>query len=282
MLVTPPRSKGIPGPPTWAPPRCPQTRSCRAPSRAAAAASPCLHDRAVAKHTSMRTCRTLAAQQARGTAGCESLPVSHHSGLGSTATPLTRVARQAVKVGAVERGKGLKVLQRARLLKGRGVERQRHRRAEQPRAAAGRLLGVLGVGGCRGVRGPSQALLLDGDRGGSDATGQQRRAALLACALLTFALRRRPRAPPSPESVPRKNLLLPLVAAPATACRCSSRFRMGRQKAWGRRPPTKSALRLSSMCCGVTVAATVGGAAATNSAASRVVMCSMTTRSSGT
>lgn len=85
-----------------------------------------------------------------------------------------------------------------------------------------------------------------------------------------------------PESVPRKNLRLPLVAAAATARRCSSRFRMGRQKAWGRRPPTNSALRLSRMCCGVMEAATLGGAAATNSAASAVVMCSMTTLSSGT
>lgn len=45
---------------------------------------------------------------------------------------------------------------------------------------------------------------------------------------------------------------------------------------------TKSALRLSSICCGVTVAATLAGAPRTNSAASAVVMCSSTTRSVGT
>ena len=44
----------------------------------------------------------------------------------------------------------------------------------------------------------------------------------------------------------------------------------------------KSAFLLSSMCCGVMVAATLAGALATNSAASAVVMCSITTFSSGT
>lgn len=38
-------------------------------------------------------------------------------------------------------------------------------------------------------------------------------------------------------SVPRKKRGLPPVAAAAIACRCSSRFRMGRQKACGRSPP---------------------------------------------
>ena len=37
--------------------------------------------------------------------------------------------------------------------------------------------------------------------------------------------------------MPRKNLRLPLVAASSTARRCFSRFRMGRQKEWGCRPP---------------------------------------------
>ncbi len=38
-------------------------------------------------------------------------------------------------------------------------------------------------------------------------------------------------------SVPRKKRGWPLVAAAATARRCSSRFRMGRQNACGRSPP---------------------------------------------
>lgn len=40
--TAPPPSRGTPLPPTWAPPRCPQTRSWRARSRAAAEESPCL------------------------------------------------------------------------------------------------------------------------------------------------------------------------------------------------------------------------------------------------
>ena len=42
-------------------------------------------------------------------------------------------------------------------------------------------------------------------------------------------------------SVPRKNLGQLLVAAANTACRCSSRFKIGKQKAWGRRPPCQAA-----------------------------------------
>lgn len=166
-------------------------------------------------------------------------------------TQRTRVARQAVEVGAVERGKGLQVLQRARLLKGVRVEREGDRRGEEAGAAARALLGVLGVRRCsRGGQ---------GGRGGGTAAGKYRlrqghgRRQRLPAPLCRPQVAQPGSLPApskhSPESVPKKNLLLPLVAAAATACRCSSRFRMGRQKACGRRPPTKSALRLSRMCC---------------------------------
>ena len=50
-------------------------------------------------------------------------------------------------------------------------------------------------------------------------------------------------------SVPRKNLGQLLVAAAITACRCSSLFRIGKQKAWGRRPPCGAACKLVSFGC---------------------------------
>lgn len=39
--------------------------------------------------------------------------------------------------------------------------------------------------------------------------------------------------------MPRKNFLLPLVAAARTALRWRSLFKMGRQKEWGCSPPSR-------------------------------------------
>lgn len=50
------------------------------------------------------------------------------------------VARQPVKVRAIEAGEGLQLVERARLLKRVRVERQRDWRAENAGAAAGSLL----------------------------------------------------------------------------------------------------------------------------------------------
>lgn len=50
-------------------------------------------------------------------------------------------------------------------------------------------------------------------------------------------------------SVPRKNLVQVLVAAASTACRCSSLFRIGKQKAWGRRPPCHISMHSLSFDC---------------------------------
>ena len=61
----------------------------------------------------------------------------------------TCVPGDAVEVGPVVGGKGLKVGQRPGLLKGVRVQRQRHRRAEHAGAAAGGLLRAARVG--RGV-----------------------------------------------------------------------------------------------------------------------------------
>eukprot|EP00825_Cyclidium_porcatum_P052228 TRINITY_DN982_c0_g1_i1.p2 TRINITY_DN982_c0_g1~~TRINITY_DN982_c0_g1_i1.p2 ORF type:complete len:259 (-),score=28.21 TRINITY_DN982_c0_g1_i1:59-835(-) len=79
------------------------------------------------------------------------------------------------------------------------------------------------------------------------------------------------------ESVPRKNFGLPEIAAATSASRWVSRFSTGRQYQCGRTPPWKMALRLQSRWWTVMVAATLAGELATNSAASLVVMCSMTT-----
>mmetsp|Transcript_1005 Transcript_1005/g.3061 ORF Transcript_1005/g.3061 Transcript_1005/m.3061 type:complete len:204 (-) Transcript_1005:366-977(-) len=71
------------------------------------------------------------------------------------------------------------------------------------------------------------------------------------------------------------------MAASATASRCTSRFKIGRQNACGRSPPTNSEFLFHRMCWGVIDAATFLGAAATNAAACLVVICSMTTRRPG-
>ena len=94
---------------------------------------------------------------------------------------------------------------------------------------------------------------------------------------------------------------LPSCAARAARCRCRGRSahrRWSRLRAAPRGPvrasapagnsgaggcrPRTCALRLSSRCCGVIVAATPLRAPRTNSAAARVVMCSNTTLSCGT
>ena len=203
-------------------------------------------------------------------------------GSGQVGAPCVGLA--PVEGGAVERGEALQGRQFTGLIERHGVERQSRVGGEDARAAAGALLGaprVRRAGGGRGKEG--QGVWVGGREG-------KRHAAAGAAAK---------RQGGSGLSVPRKKRGSPLVAAAATAARCSSRLRMGRQytccaaaqaaRWWekmpqqktrgsgaqrrrglrqgggatrcgrretrtGRTPPTSSALRFSSMCCGVMVA----------------------------